>query len=198
MRYEGAQPPRRKSKKISHLSALGARGHQDDGRCWDEGRTARLRDTAALTKLFAVNPLACHCVCTGCHATMEAVNPKNPNPKHRPHFRHDKAPILEDCARQAILKATIKTLMEATEIELPELRIKGKAVAQDGLDFEAEVTEQQHIVKIQNIETGRYCRCNIDPGRRTANLHAPDRQRQMANRRPEANPTCRIHHRLQR
>jgi len=96
--------------------------------------------------------LACHCVCTGCHATMEAVNPKNPNPKHRPHFRHDKAPILEDCARQAILKATIKTLMEATEIELPELRIKAKAVAQDGMEFEAEVTEQPQLVKIQNIE----------------------------------------------
>jgi len=50
------------------------------------------------------------------------------------------------------LKATIKTLMESTEIELPELLIKGKAVAQDGMPFEAEVIEQPQRVKIQNIE----------------------------------------------
>jgi len=48
--------------------------------------------------------------------------------------------------------AAIKTLMETTEIELPELRKKAKAVAQDGMPFEAEVTEQPQLVKIQNIE----------------------------------------------
>jgi len=109
--------------------------------------------TGAARHIAEVQPgLDCHCVCHGCGAKMQAVNPQNPNWKHRPHFRHDEAPILEDCAQQAILTGAKKMLQEATEIELPELRVKRTAEAQDGIVFDAEVTEQAQMANIQNIE----------------------------------------------
>ena len=96
--------------------------------------------------------LACHCVCPGCGAKLEAVNAQNPNWKRRPHFRHYEAPELVDCAQQAVLTGAREALKQAKKIELPELRIKRIIAAQDRMEFAAEVYEPAHRTQIESVE----------------------------------------------
>ncbi|MDK9704610.1 MAG: hypothetical protein OEL20_15860 [Sulfuritalea sp.] len=96
--------------------------------------------------------LACHCVCPGCGAKLEAVNAQNPNWKRRPHFRHYEAPELVDCAQQAVLTGAREALKQANEIELPALRVKRIMAAQDRMEFVAEVNEPAHRVQIEGVE----------------------------------------------
>lgn len=95
--------------------------------------------------------LACGCLCPGCSSRMEAVNSENPNWKKRPHFRHYGTSETEDCVERAMLSGVKEVLAGATEIELPELRVKRAITAQDGREFTAEEVEPSRRVPITAV-----------------------------------------------
>ena len=64
--------------------------------------------------------LACESVCPGCGATLEAVNPQNPTPLRRMHFRHHAGAEQTACLEQAA-RAAIRTVLSAgAALTLPD------------------------------------------------------------------------------
>lgn len=76
--------------------------------------------------------LGCQCVCPGCGATLEAVNPENPNPLRRMHFRHHASAEQTSCLQHAARAALRKVWTAGAEIKLPDYEHVEEGRMQDG------------------------------------------------------------------
>lgn len=96
--------------------------------------------------------LACECKCPGCEAELEAVNSQNPHWKHRPHFRHYKAPETEACGQAAVLGVAMAVLAEVGAFQLPDLIGRGTAKSKDGKPFESTSSEHGEVQEVSAYE----------------------------------------------
>lgn len=96
--------------------------------------------------------LACECKCPGCEAELEAVNSQNPQWKHRPHFRHYKAPETEVCGQAAVLAVAMAVLAEVGAFQFPDLIGRGAAKSKDGKSFEATSIEYGEVQEVSAYE----------------------------------------------
>lgn len=76
--------------------------------------------------------LGCECVCPGCGATLEAVNPENPNPLRRMHFRHHASAEQTSCLQHAAGAALRKVWTAGAEIKLPDYELVEEGRTHDG------------------------------------------------------------------
>lgn len=76
--------------------------------------------------------LGCECLCPGCGATLEAVNPENPNALRRMHFRHHASAEQTSCLQQAARAALRKVWTAGAEIKLPDYELVQEGRTHDG------------------------------------------------------------------
>jgi len=94
----------------------------------------------------------CGCECPSCGMALTAVNAAKDEVVVRPHFRHPRGAVRDDCLVLAGRAAVLRQWEEEGWIELPRRRRSGQAVGLSGAEYEAWVETPPERVRVGKID----------------------------------------------